>query len=321
MDAIKPKVATNLIMGFLGVGKTTAILSLLQQKPPEQNWAVLVNEFGQVGIDGGIYASHNATVRELPGGCLCCTQGLPFDVAVKRLLRETKPDRLLIEPTGLGHPKRLIDKLTGGYFQPVLDMRASLCLIDPRKLKESRYTENENFVDQIVLSDVLIANKMDLADHASIDLFRQWSRRSRPGKVLTAETSRGRLAVEWLDLPRQPARFALFPEAHSRSSRTVGFAQGYFPFDQDYQSAGKIFPEHACFDFKKLCEVLDTHPVARVKGIVLTGQGWYIVNGVDGLVEYLKIDSGSNSRIECLGRPEQSDKLLQAVHSSLRTGE
>lgn len=58
-------------MGFLGVGKTTAILDLLQHKPENENWAVLVNEFGEVGIDGAIFAAAGATVKEVVGGCLC----------------------------------------------------------------------------------------------------------------------------------------------------------------------------------------------------------------------------------------------------------
>ncbi|WP_411727399.1 CobW family GTP-binding protein [Methyloglobulus sp.] len=146
-------IPTNMVMGFLGAGKTTAILNLLKQKLADEKWAVLVNEFGQVGIDGAIFAASGAIVREVPGRCLCCAVGLPFQVAVNRLLTEVKPDRLLIEPTGLGHPKRVLDRLAGGYFQAVLDVRTTICLVDPRKLSDSRYTSHENFVDQIALSD------------------------------------------------------------------------------------------------------------------------------------------------------------------------
>jgi len=60
-------IPTNLIMGFLGVGKTTAILDLLKQKPENENWAVLVNEFGKVGIDGAIFSAAGATVKEIAG--------------------------------------------------------------------------------------------------------------------------------------------------------------------------------------------------------------------------------------------------------------
>lgn len=97
---------TNLITGFLGSGKTTSILHLLAHKDPAEKWAVLVNEFGEVGIDGALLADSGALLKEIPGGCMCCVNGLPMQVGLNTLLRQGKPDRLLIEPTGLGHPNR-----------------------------------------------------------------------------------------------------------------------------------------------------------------------------------------------------------------------
>jgi G3E family GTPase len=179
-------IPTNLVMGFLGVGKTTAILDLLKQKPKHKNWAVLVNEFGKVGIDGTIYTAAGVTVKEVAGGCLCCAVGLPFQVSINRLLKEVRPDRLLIEPTGLGHPQKVLEMLVKGSFRNILELRASICLVDPEKLKDSRYTTHETFIDQIALSDVLVANKMDLADQEAIKLFHQWAKNSRPEKMLIA---------------------------------------------------------------------------------------------------------------------------------------
>ena len=103
---------TNLIIGFLGSGKTTSILHLLANKDPAEKWAVLVNEFGEVGIDGALLADSGAMVKEIPGGCMCCVNGLPMQVGRNTLLRQGKPDRLLIEPTGLGHQKQILDLLT-----------------------------------------------------------------------------------------------------------------------------------------------------------------------------------------------------------------
>ena len=103
-------VPTNIITGFLGAGKTSAIVHLLQNKPKNERWAILVNEFGEIGIDGslmqGQYSEEQGIfIREVPGGCMCCAAGLPMQIALNMLLAKAKPDRLLIEPTGLGHPK------------------------------------------------------------------------------------------------------------------------------------------------------------------------------------------------------------------------
>ncbi len=105
MSSISRPIPTNLILGgFLGVGKTTAILDLLRQKPEGgETWAVLVNEFGEVGIDGAILETEGgAVVREVPGGCMCCVAGgLPMQIGLNQLIARAKPDRLLIEPRAL----------------------------------------------------------------------------------------------------------------------------------------------------------------------------------------------------------------------------
>ena len=141
---------TNLITGFLGSGKTTSILHLLANKDPAEKWAVLVNEFGEVGIDGALLADSGAMVKEIPGGCMCCVNGLPMQVGLNTLLRQGKPDRLLIEPTGLGHPKQILDLLTAPVYEPWLELRATLCLLDPRQLLDEKAINNDNFRDQLV---------------------------------------------------------------------------------------------------------------------------------------------------------------------------
>ncbi|WP_353934880.1 CobW family GTP-binding protein, partial [Acinetobacter indicus] len=83
---------TNLITGFLGSGKTTSILHLLANKDPAEKWAVLVNEFGEVGIDGALLSDSGAMIKEIPGGCMCCVNGLPMQVGLNTLLRQGKPD-------------------------------------------------------------------------------------------------------------------------------------------------------------------------------------------------------------------------------------
>ena len=91
-------VPTNIITGFLGVGKTTAIAHLLTQKPEGERWAVLVNEFGEIGIDGSLFSGKSSEeigvyISEVPGGCMCCASGLPMQIALNILLKRAQPDR------------------------------------------------------------------------------------------------------------------------------------------------------------------------------------------------------------------------------------
>ena len=165
---------TNLITGFLGSGKTTSILHLLANKDPAEKWAVLVNEFGEVGIDGALLSESGAMIKEIPGGCMCCVNGLPMQVGLNTLLRQGKPDRLLIEPTGLGHPKQILDLLTAPVYEPWIDLRATLCLLDPRLLLDEKAVANENFRDQLASADVIVANKEDRATAESQAALEAW---------------------------------------------------------------------------------------------------------------------------------------------------
>lgn len=96
------EISTHLIGGPLGAGKTSLIRSLLAQKPAGERWAVLVNEFGEIGLDAALLATDvdGVAIGEVAGGCLCCVNGVPFQVGLGRLLRRARPDRLFIDPPG-----------------------------------------------------------------------------------------------------------------------------------------------------------------------------------------------------------------------------
>jgi len=142
-------VPTNIITGFLGVGKTSSILNLLANKPENERWAVLVNEFGEIGVDGslvqGLQNDDQVFIQEVPGGCMCCAAGLPMQIALNQLLLKAKPDRLLIEPTGLGHPKEVLQVLSSENYRQVLSLQKNITLVDARNLSDSRYTEHDTF--------------------------------------------------------------------------------------------------------------------------------------------------------------------------------
>lgn len=121
-------VPTNVITGFLGVGKTSAILHLLSHKPVHERWGVLVNEFGEIGVDGSFLEGQHPKgqsifIREVPGGCMCCTSGLPMEIALSQLLAVARLDRLLVEPTGLGHPKEVLEVLAAPHYHDILSLQ------------------------------------------------------------------------------------------------------------------------------------------------------------------------------------------------------
>jgi G3E family GTPase len=196
---------TNLITGFLGSGKTTTIRHLLAQKPENEKWAVLVNEFGEIGIDGALLADSGAVLKEIPGGCMCCVNGLPMQIGLNMLLKQAKPDRLLIEPTGLGHPKQILSLLTSDVYSGWLTLNASLCLLDARQLSDPRVVANENFRDQLAAADIIIANKTDTYTEHDDRMLAQWLS-TQDASLQIERVSQGKISAELLNQPRRNER-------------------------------------------------------------------------------------------------------------------
>ena len=320
---------TNLITGFLGSGKTTSILHLLANKDPAEKWAVLVNEFGEVGIDGALLADSGAMVKEIPGGCMCCVNGLPMQVGLNTLLRQGKPDRLLIEPTGLGHPKQILDLLTAPVYEPWLELRATLCLLDPRQLLDEKAINNDNFRDQLASADIIVANKSDRATPESQAAFNAWWQQAGGGRQYV-QTTQGNIDGDLLDLPRLnqtqlPANAehshshgakqglaALSLPEHQRWRRNLNSGQGH-------QACGWIFDADTVFDTIGILEWARLAPVERVKGIMRTPDGLVRINrqGEDFFIETQNV-APPDSRIELISAVNTDWNALQSSLLKLR---
>jgi len=320
---------TNLITGFLGSGKTTSILHLLAQKPADEKWAVLVNEFGEVGIDGALLADSGALLKEIPGGCMCCVNGLPMQVGLNTLLRQGKPDRLLIEPTGLGHPKQILDILTAAVYEPWIDLRATLCILDPRQLLDERAVSNDNFRDQLAAADIIVANKSDRETPESARALADWWQRWG-GERRKVSAIQGNIDLTLLDEPRRnTAPLPASAEHAHRHPPTSGLAalslaehqrwRRHLNNGQGYQSCGWIFDAETVFDTIGLLEWARLAPVGRVKGVMRIAEGAVRINrqGEDLHIETLSV-APPDSRIELISANEADWNALQTTLLRLR---
>ncbi|WP_277759910.1 CobW family GTP-binding protein [Pseudomonas sp. A34-9] len=133
-------IPTHVIAGPLGAGKTSLIRQLMAQRSAGERWAVLINEFGQIGLDAALLASDadGIALGEVAGGCLCCVNGAPFQIGLGRLLRKAKPDRLFIEPSGLGHPAQLIKQLNEAPWLGVLALQPCVLVLDAQALRAGK---------------------------------------------------------------------------------------------------------------------------------------------------------------------------------------
>lgn len=303
-------IPVNLITGFLGVGKTTAVIDLLKQKPPGSRWAVLVNEFGDVSIDGAIIAGsepEGVTVREVGGGCVCCASAPYLPVALHFLLLDAQPERLIIETTGLGHPARLLDMLRRNY-RDRLEVRATLGLVDPADFAQPQMRTNPVFIDQIQLSDVVVMNKLDTASPKLVAEFQQWANGLFPPKLLIAGTTHGHLDPAWLDLTANDERLPLYPEAHNhQASRTVQLPTESLASPMRYPSppgvepacCGWVFPPTAIFDENQLLAILGGNPkITRCKGVFHVPDDWVAVNRSGTAISVTPTAYRRDSRLE-----------------------
>lgn len=322
-------IPAHLILGFLGVGKSTAIMDLMQRRPEGEHWAVLVNEFGEVGVDGALMEAGGVAVREVPGGCMCCIAGLPMQVALNELIRREKPDRLLIEPTGLGHPSQVIDTLTGGSYERVLHLRSVLCLVDPRRLAEERVRNNVHFRDQAAVADVLVANKSDLCTDADQARFHEWAGAFEPPKALVAETAHGRLELDWLTEPHSD-RQAGNPHAHDHhhgAEPAAELALSEQPWQRfrnsgegHYSCGWRISPDY-CFDHQGLQAFCHGGNWRRIKGLVRTDQGWVALNMAGDALSEASVEPGRESQLEIImDDPPDVEDLNQRLSGILVNG-
>ncbi len=328
-------VPTNIITGFLGVGKTSAILHLLKRKPVDERWAVLVNEFGEVGVDGALIQGQSTEnpgvfIREVPGGCMCCVAGVPMQVALNQLLSESIPDRLLIEPTGLGHPTEVLKVLSEEYYRDVLSIEKIITLVDARQLSDLRYTEHETFNQQIAIADVIVGNKRDLYRPADYSKLEQYVHQHGLDKVNILTTQQGAIDVTYL--AGASGAIAVntdvhehhhdHDEHHQHESVLDDIpipAEGYVQAinrGEGFESVGWLFASDQVFCQEKLFAVLISFNAERVKGVFITNHGSFAYNIAGESVTETKLGACPESRIEIISTQvsdEWGRQLLECV--------
>ncbi|MDC0609616.1 GTP-binding protein [Vibrio sp.] len=331
MNKQSKTIPTNIITGFLGVGKTTTINSLLARKPQHETWAILVNEFGQVGIDQEMMPTQDGLyVKELTGGCICCSLGLSLGQTLTALIEQTRPDRLIIEPTGIGHPEGIIDTLMGPRFKDTLDLRATICLLDPRWLDQEEVIGNEIFHDQLNLADVVLINKCDIATEQQIQLAEDSLNNMFPIKQHIGRTTKGEIDLTLLDLVLNGQLKSQFPQEHHHHHhehnhgsdtspepgipvRKTGNGSGLF-------SCGWVFHREDCFDYWALESVLVSLPkVSRIKGVIRIGSAWVFFNRVKDEHDFDKVAYRRDSRIEIISSEELDWKQIEADMMACQT--
>lgn len=157
----------DIFSGFLGAGKTTLIKKLLEEKTGEKI-VIIENEFGEVGIDGGILKETGLQIREINSGCICCSLVGDFSDALKEMLKKFSPDRIIIEPSGVG---KLSDVLSTCNKFKSSDVKVNMCITVVDASKYKMYSKNfaEFFSNQIENAKTIILSRTQNTNAAVLD--------------------------------------------------------------------------------------------------------------------------------------------------------
>ena len=251
----------DVIGGFLGSGKTTAILHLLRDPQHVGDRTVLlVNEFGQVGVDGQLLAGRGGQVKELSSGCICCSLKADFIGQIEQIAREVRPDRIIVEPSGVASMRDLLQALEHGRVAPLIDSVRTVLVLDAADY--DWFVEmSPTFVDaQVGLAQLILVNKTDLtAPDLVQEVVRDLEERNAQAVVLPTVFG----AFSWSEVaPLLPP----LPSAEGESERL-----------SEYESFSAVLPEMYVLErlrrFFRAAADGRFGDVRRAKGVFLTEQG------------------------------------------------
>ncbi len=315
-------IPTHVISGSLGAGKTSVLRSLLAQRPSSERWAILINEFGDIGLDSALLDGDQEGVSftEVAGGCVCCVNGVPFQVALVQLLRKAKPDRLFIEPSGLGHPLQLLEQLRDVPWLDVLAVQPIVLVLDGQKaVSDTAFSVIEPTL--LAQTGLLLVNK---CDNVSPEQEQDWRKAFAPLPVFC--TRQGGLAYELLPGCQQQAGQQTIKDGFAPSTTAVGmlWRDPLQPIcsinaQPDGWSIGWRWHPSQQFELMRLQRWLMQMPWQRAKCVLHTNAGWLSGNALDGQsIHWQNSEWRKDSRLELIFTVAQDQQRLTAELSACR---
>ncbi|MBU2601471.1 MAG: GTP-binding protein [Actinobacteria bacterium] len=293
----------DVIGGFLGSGKTTAILHQLSEKSFDPaRTVILVNEFGEVGVDGVLLDTGESSVRELPSGCICCSLKADFVMQVEDIARTFAPERLVVEPSGVAAMRDILQALSHERVAHLIERVRTVLVLDPDD--HDWFIEmSDVFVgSQVGLAQLILLNKADLATPELLARVTADLEERNPHAVVLP-TSHGRFSWEQVDGILPP-----LPSPVGESARLDGFESfsAEVPDVFDLESLRGFFARLADGTFGD---------VARAKGVFRTDEdgGSHRLDLATRRVHETSWPSTTSGRINVIGRGIDSDGIREAL--------
>ena len=324
----------DIVFGFLGAGKTTFITKVLGEWGGREKTVVLVNEFGEVGIDGTVLRDKGGYVVEMPSGCICCTLQVDFRSQLLDIIRTIQPGRVLIEPTGVATITQIRSILKAQIFEDVIETVHNVLVADATGFM-GLYRANPHFVQsQVSNAHVVLLNKCDKVERRRALLTRDAISAINPdATVLMTEFG----AVDWgqyqLALSTPPG-FSIgrveenfLTEAHQPEEEGHGVPLTHLHEEQDalgYESFGLLY-EDLLFDRSSLENLFqrlnasEMGDVVRAKGIFRVGNKWILMELASGGFSFQPLQKAEKSKVSIIGRCLNRKEIGAAFESCLAT--
>lgn len=307
-----------LIAGFLGSGKTTLLTHILSLSNLSRT-AVLVNEFGAVGIDGELLQEFDIPVVEMANGCICCSLQAGFRRSVEEILDRFDPRRILIEATGVADPQDITTLLNEPLFDQKLSLDKTITVVDV-DFWEGRSHLGPVFFNQIKAADLILLNKIDVQPPEKVTKYISEIRRQFSSSIIPTYRCRVDPEVLWngesqIDngLPRP---FPIYVEQGSQVARDHHHEKsnandlGYVNFS--FETTARL--DEDCF-YSFIASVPDN--LYRIKGYVLLGENRFFVNHVGGKTEWVGSHSKEGTRLAFVGWQVDEKSILDRLRKCL----
>ncbi len=319
----------DIVFGFLGSGKTTLITNILKEWGQDEKIVVLVNEFGEVGIDGDLLASQDAQVVEMPSGCICCTLQTDFRSQLLDISKTFNPQRVMIEPTGVAQITQIMYIIHAELFKDIIKETHNILITDATNFI-SFYRRNRHFVEsQVKNAHVVLLNKCDKVKKIEAAVTKDAISAINP-KVPVLMTEFG--AVEWSEY-----QSALSAASFLSTDFEVEIASPIEEVEEEglihihegedalgYESFGCTY--ELSFDRQELeklfQELLNStllgEEIVRAKGIFKVDNQWVVGQLASGEVSWQEVKSAHQSKISIIGRNLKRELIGAAVSRCLK---
>lgn len=308
-----PKI--DIISGFLGAGKTTLINKILKDIIPLEKIALIENEFGEIGVDGQLFQKHGVEIKEISSGCICCTLYGDFVSALKKLISQIYPQRIIIEPTGVGKLSDVLKAVEAVGKIEKIKINMLIAVVDPLKYEMYSQMFGEFFQDQIQTARTVMLSRTQLAEKEAV--------KKAVNEIMQQNHHAKIIAAPWDQLTG-----AEIIKIGEQYEDTENNHKEHFEIDhhhhenEDFQvwsqkTVTKYSKEQFQAKLNKLQDKNTYGTVLRGKGFFQTTEGdWLQYDYVSGEINFNKIDGLDMGKIVIIGKDIKKfalEKLFMAT--------